>query len=274
MGKLRRYNWFGGGLAWLWLIVIMIPIWFMLVSTFKSQPDYFAGNPLAPPASPTLDNFAQAFDYGFWRYFMNSSIVTIGAVVPMVLFSFMASYAIVRGKSKPIESTRKLFLLGLAIPVQATIVPLYLLVIQMGIYDTLIALILPGIAFGLPLTILILSNFLRDVPKELFESMSVDGCSEWQMMWRLAFPMTQPALVTVTVYQALLQWNSFLFPLILLQSTDNRTLPLFLWNFQGEFATNIPVVLTAVFLSSLPILLLYIVGRRQLVAGMTMGAGK
>ena len=148
------------------------------------------------------------------------------------------------------------------------------MIIEMGLYDTLPALMLPAIAFGLPLTFLILSNSLRDVPKELFESMMVDGCSEWQMMWRLAFPMVRPALVTVAVYQALMQWNGFLFPLILTQSPERRTLPLFLWNFQGEFATNIPSVLAAVFVSSLPIVILYAVGRRQLVAGMTAGVGK
>ena len=84
----------------------------------------------------------------------------------------------------------------------------------------------PGIAFGLPLSILILANFIRDIPNELFESMSLDGCTEWQKLWRLAFPMTQPALVTVAVYQALLSWNGFLFPLILTQSPGKRTLPL------------------------------------------------
>jgi raffinose/stachyose/melibiose transport system permease protein len=122
--------------------------------------------------------------------------------------------------------------------------------------------------------VLIISNALRDVPRELFEAMEVDGCSEWQKMWRLAFPMCQPAIVTVAVYQALMSWNGFLFPLILTQDPSKRTLPLALWTFQGEYATNVPVVMAAVVLSSIPIVLLYAFGRRYLVSGMTAGAGK
>ena len=125
------------------------------------------------------------------RYFLNSVIVTIGAVVPLVLFSFMASYAIVRGDSRLLRFSRTLFLLGLAIPLQATIIPIYLIITRIQMYDSLGALILPSIAFGIPLTVLILCNFIRDVPRELFESMRLDGCTDWQMAWRLAFPLTR-----------------------------------------------------------------------------------
>ena len=274
MNKLRRFNIVGGTLGWLWLVVVLLPIYFVVVTSLKQQSQYFGKNPLAPPLPPSGVNFQQVMDYGFTSYFMNSMIVTIGTVIPLLLFALMASYAMIRGQTRSLGVTRRLFLLGLAIPVQATIVPVYLIIIRMRLYDSLVALILPGIAFGLPLTILILSNFLRDIPKELFESMSVDGCSEWQMLWKLAAPMARPALVTVGVYQALMQWNGFLFPLILTQSPERRVLPLFLWNFQGEYATNIPAVLAAVVLSSLPIVVLYAVGRRQLVAGMTAGIGK
>lgn len=269
-----RRNYLGGAFGFLWLAVILLPIYYVVITAFKSQSTYMGGNPFALPSPPTLENFQAVVEAGFSSYLANSVIVVLGAVLPLVLIAFMASYAIIRGVGWPFSAARRLFLLGLAIPVQATIVPVYLMIIEMGLYDTLPALMLPAIAFGLPLTFLILSNSLRDVPKELFESMMVDGCSEWQMMWRLAFPMVRPALVTVAVYQALMQWNGFLFPLILTQSPERRTLPLFLWNFQGEFATNIPSVLAAVFVSSLPIVILYAVGRRQLVAGMTAGVGK
>ncbi len=274
MNKLRRFNLVGGALGWFWLLVVLMPIYFVVVTSLKPQERYFGKNPLALPLPPSGENFKLVIDLGFSSYITNSAIVTIGTVVPMLLFALMASYAIIRGNSKPTNLTRRLFLLGLAIPVQATIVPIYLIIIRLRLYDSLLALILPAIAFGLPLSILILSNFMRDIPKELFESMSVDGCTEWQMLWKLVFPMTRPALVTVGVYQALLQWNGFLFPLILTQSPERRTLPLFLWNFQGEYATNIPAVLAAVVLSSLPIVILYAIGRRQLVAGMTAGVGK
>src|SRR5699024_624629 len=161
--------------------------------------------------------------------------------------------------------------MGIAIPIQATIIPVYYLIVEMGLYDTLWALILPSIAFAIPITVLILTNFLRDVPKELYESMTVDGASDWQMFRSLVLPLAKPAVVTVGIYDALQVWNGFLFPLVLTQSSEMRVLPLSLWAYQGEFTVNIPAVLAAVMLSALPILVLYIAGRRQLISGLTAG---
>jgi len=269
-----RNNYLGGLFAWLWLAVIIVPIYYVVITTFKDQGAYFTSNPLALPIPPTFTPYQQVVEAGIGRYFLNSVIVTIGAVIPIVLFSFLASYAIVRGDTGFLRFSRALFLFGLAIPLQATIIPIYLIITRIRMYDTLGALILPLIAFGIPLTVLILSNFLRDVPRELFESMRLDGCSEWQMAWRLAFPLVRPAIVTVTIYNALHVWNGFLFPLILTQSPDKRVLPLALWAFQGEYSVNIPAVLAAVVVSTLPILVLYVVGRRQLLSGLTAGFGK
>ena len=269
-----RHNYLGGLLGWIWLAIIILPIYYVVITTFKNQGDYFSSNPLSLPIPPTFAAYGQVIEAGIGRYFLNSVIVTIGTVIPVVLFGFLASYAIVRGNSRFLRFSRWLFLLGLAIPLQATIIPIYLIITRIHMYDSLGALILPSIAFGLPLTVLILSNFLRDVPNELFESMRLDGCTDWQMAWRLAFPLTRPAVVTVGIYNGLNVWNGFLFPLILTQSPDKRVMPLALWAFQGEYSVNIPAVLAAVVLSTLPILVLYVVGRRQLLSGLTAGFGK
>ena len=269
-----RRNYLGGLLAWVWLAIIILPIYFIVVTSFKSQGEYFTENPLALPIPPNLTPYVQVIEKDIATYFLNSVIVSVGAVVPVVLISFLASYAIVRGDNALLRFSRWLFLLGLAIPIQATIIPIYLLIIRLRMYDSLAALILPSIAFGIPLTVLILSSFLRDVPRELFESMKLDGCTDWQMAWKLAFPLTRPAIVTVAIYNGLNVWNGFLFPLILTQSPDKRVMPLALWAFQGEYSTNIPAVLAAVVLSTLPILILYVVGRRQLLSGLTAGFGK
>lgn len=269
-----RRNYLGGLLAWVWLAIIILPIYFIVVTSFKNQGDYFTNNPLAPPIPPNPTPYVEVIEKGIGRYFLNSVIVSVGAVVPVVLISFLASYAIVRGDGVFLRFCRGLFLLGLAIPLQATIIPIYLIIIRLHMYDSLAALILPSIAFGIPLTVLILSSFLRDVPRELFESMKLDGCTDWQMAWRLAFPLTRPAIVTVAIYNGLNVWNGFLLPLILTQSPEKRVMPLALWAFQGEYQTNVPAVLAAVVLSTVPILVLYIVGRRQLLSGLTAGFGK
>jgi raffinose/stachyose/melibiose transport system permease protein len=120
----------------------------------------------------------------------------------------------------------------------------------------------------------VLSNFIRDVPKELFESMRLDGASEWGTLWRLVFPLTRPALVTVTIYNGLGIWNGFLLPLVLTQSPTQRTLPLALWTFEGEYGINVPAITASVVLTTLPILIFYAIGRRQLLSGLTAGFGK
>lgn len=273
---LKDLNWFGGTFSWLWLIVVMLPIYWIVITSFKAQSSYFGSNPLAPPTEPTMDNYRLVVESEFARYFMNSVIVTLGAVVPAVLISFMAAYAIVRGghRSRFLRATNGLFLMGLAIPLQATIIPVYLIIIRLQLYDTLLAIILPSIAFAIPLSVLVLSNFIRDVPKELFESMRMDGATEWGTLWRLVFPLTRPALVTVTIYNGLGIWNGFLLPLILTQSPEQRTLPLALWTFQGQYSVNVPAVLASVVLTTLPILILYAIGRRQLLSGLTAGFSK
>jgi raffinose/stachyose/melibiose transport system permease protein len=273
--KLRQMNWLGGLAGWVWLAIVLIPLYWIVITSLKLQENYFDSNPFALPGSPTLENYKFVWQEGFGRYFLNSVIVTVGAVVPAVLASFMASYAIVRGgTSRFLRAVNGLFLAGLAIPLQATIIPIYLIIIRLKLYDTLLAIILPSIAFAIPLSVLVLSNFLRDVPNELFESMRVDGATEWATLRHLAFPLTRPALVTVSIYQGLTVWNGFLLPLVLTQDPQQRTLPLALSAFQGQYSINVPAVLASVMLTLLPILVLYVVGRRQLVSGLTAGFGK
>ena len=271
----RSRNWLGGVAGWIWLAIVIVPIYWIIITSVKTQANYFATNPLAPPADPTLSNYRMVIASDFVRYFLNSVIVTLGAVVPAVLIAFMAAFAIVRaGGGWFLRSVNAVFLMGLAIPVQATIIPVYLIIIRLHLYDTLLALILPSIAFAIPLSVLVLANFIRDVPKELFESMRMDGASEWGTLWNLAFPLTRPALVTVAIYNGLTIWNGFLLPLVLTQSPNQRTLPLALWTFQGQYSINVPAIAAAVVLTAVPIIALYAIGRRQLLSGLTAGFGK
>ena len=267
-----KRNWLGGLAGWLWLAIIVIPIYWVLITSFKVQSTYYASNPMVPPGDPTLENYAFVLESGFVTYFVNSVIATAGAVVPAVLVSFMAAYAIVRGQQlRFLRLVNGMFLMGLAIPLQATVIPIYLIIIKLRMYDSLMALILPSIAFAIPLSVLVLANFIRDVPRELFEAMRIDGATEWMTMWRLAAPLTRPAILTVTVYNALNIWNGFLLPLVLTQSPDKRTLPLALWSFQGQYSVNVPAIVAAVVLTTLPILALYTFGRRQLLRGLAAG---
>lgn len=272
--RASRPNWMAGIFGWGWLAIIIVPIYWIVITSLKPSSEYFTTNPLLPSTSPTLSAYQLVLENDFAMYFLNSAIVTLGTVIPAVLISFMAAFAIVRGSGRFLRYTNAFLLMGLAIPLQATIIPVYLMIIRLSLYDSLTALILPSIAFSIPLAVLVLSNFIRDVPNELFESMRLDGTSEWGTAWRLAFPLVRPAIATVSIYTGLQVWNGFLLPLVLTQSPDLRVLPLALWTFQGQYSVNVPAVLAAVVLSTLPILAFYIVGRRQLVSGLTAGFGK
>ncbi|MCE0538822.1 carbohydrate ABC transporter permease [Kineosporia rhizophila] len=273
--RLLEINWIGGLGGWVWLIVVILPIYWIVLTSVKSRANYYTTNPLAPPPEISFENYSFVMDAGFMRFFTNTAIVTLGSVIPAILISFMAAFAIIRaGDGRFVRSVNLLFLAGLAIPLQAVIIPVYLIIIRLQLYDTLLAIILPSIAFAIPLTVLILTNFIRDVPKELFESMRMDGASEWRTAWSLAFPLTRPALVTVGIYNALTIWNGFLLPLVLTTDPNQRTLPLALWSFQGQYGVNVPAVAAAVVLTTLPILALYAIGRRQLLSGLTAGFGK
>lgn len=269
-----RVNWPGGIGALLWLVVVVVPIYWVLVTSLRTQQDFFGDHPLAAPAEPTLENYRMVFEAGFARYFLNSGVVTVVAVALTVFVSLLAAYTIVRSGRAWAGRAFSLFLLGLAIPVQSAIIPIFWMITRLGLYDSLTAIILPSAAFAIPITVIIFCSFMRDVPGELFESMRLDGAGEWRILWRLVLPLSKPAILTAAIYNGVNVWNNFLFPLVLTQSEGTRTLPLALWTFQGELTINVPAMMAAVVLSALPPLTLYVFGRRQLVAGLTAGFGK
>lgn len=270
MRRLLRFNLPAGLASVAWLAIVALPVYWMVITSFRHQAGYLTADPLLP-GKPTVAQYHRVIDVGFLTYLRNSALLTAAVCAIVIVFALMASYAIVRGTGWGASGTFRLFLLGLAIPLQATIIPIYYVVSKLHLYDTLPALILPTAAFSLPIAVLILVNFLRDVPSSLFEAMRVDGASEWQMLWRLAAPLSRPALLTVGIFSALQAWNGFLFPLVLTQSSGTRVLPFALYDFQTQFGINVPAVLAAVVLTTLPVLLLYIVGRRQLLGGLTAG---
>ncbi|MFI6347479.1 carbohydrate ABC transporter permease [Streptomyces sp. NPDC050560] len=270
----RRPNVLGGLGGLVWLAVIIVPVYYVVISSLRPQQGFFATNPLALPSKVTFANYSLVLDSGFGRYFLNSAVITAASVVATVVLSLMAAYAVVRSRTRLARGAFSVFLLGLAIPVHATIIPLYYMITRAHLYDSLLALILPSTGFAVPITVLILANFIRDIPGELFESMRMDGATDWRMLRSLVLPLARPAIVTVGIYDALHVWNGFLFPLILTQSPGNRVLPMALWTFQGEFTVNVPAILAAVVLSTLPMLAAYLVGRRSLVRGLTAGFGR
>jgi raffinose/stachyose/melibiose transport system permease protein len=246
----------------------------MFLTSLRPQSDFFTDIPWLPPSHPTLENYSTVLANDFGLYFLNSAFVTVISVVLIVIVSFLVAFVISRIQNHFTRLVFNLLLFGLAIPLQATIIPIYTLITNLQLYDTLFALILPNVAFGIPLSVLVFVTYIRDIPKELHESMMLDGAGYTRILRDLVLPLSRPALTTVVIYETISVWNAFLFPLVLTQSPNVRVLPLALWSYEGQFTVNVPAILAAVFLSATPILLIYIVGRRQLLRGLMAGFSK
>ncbi|MBO0701937.1 MAG: carbohydrate ABC transporter permease [Candidatus Dormibacteraeota bacterium] len=267
----ERPNIVAGVFGVVWLIIVVAPIWYLILSSFRSQATYEVANPWLPEGPFTLGNFMAVMQQGFTTYLRNSILVTVSAVVLTTGLALLAGYAIVRGQTAFTRVVFRLFLLGLAVPGTAVLIPLFFLVTTVHLFDTFWAIVLPSAAFGLPVSVLVMTNFLRDVPTELFEAMAIDGAGERDLLLHLVLPIARPALVAVAVFNTLGAWNGFVFPLILTSSPAFRVLPLAIYNFEGEYTINVPAILATVLISAVPVVLFYAVGRRYLVRGLVAG---
>ncbi|WP_181788442.1 carbohydrate ABC transporter permease [Streptomyces phytophilus] len=268
----RRPNHLAGAGSLVWLFLIGLPLYVMVSATLKSQSEFAQDGPLALPDDFTLDNYTGAFDTGFGRYFLNTLLVTVCVVGIVLLLVPPLSYAIVRSRGRVTTGVFRLFLLGLAIPLQAVIVPMFYLISEAGLYDNLVGVILPTAAFCLPVSALILSGTMRDISRELFEAMAMDGATPRRVFFQLVLPLSRGGLSTIVVFSALQAWNGFLFPLVLTQSDSSKVITLGLYNFKTERGIDAPGLLAAVVLSMIPVLLVYLFARRALVQGL-MGVG-
>ena len=257
-----------------WLVIVAVPLYFLVTTSLRTSSEYLLSGPLTVPTNLSMKNYQLVASSDFGVYFWNTLVVTVGAVAIVLVLALPAAYAIVRSRSAFARRSFTLVLAGLAIPAQATIIPVYLMITKLHLYDTLIAVILPTAAFAIPLAVLVLTAGLRDVPNDLYEAMSMDGASPLRTFFTLAVPLSRGGITTVGIFTAMGAWNGFLFPLVLTQSQSVRVLTLGLWTFQSQFGVNIPAICAAVTLSLVPLLVLYLFGRRQLLSGLTAGFGK
>jgi xylobiose transport system permease protein len=267
-----RPNYFSGFGSLVWLAVVALPLYVMVSATFQTQQGYSSHGPLALPTTFTLQNYIDAFSSGFGLYFVNTLVVTLSVVGIVVLLVPPLCYAIVRSQNRFATGVFRLFLLGLAVPSTAVIVPIFYLISIAGLYDNLLGVILPTAAFAMPVATLIMSGTMRDISPELYEAMAMDGATPLRTFFQLVLPLSKGGLSTIVVCSALQAWNGFLFPLILTQSESTRVVTLGLFNFQTQYGVNVPGLLAAVVLSMVPVLLVYLFARRALVQGL-MGMG-
>jgi raffinose/stachyose/melibiose transport system permease protein len=260
--------------AIIWACIVVFPLYLIVITSLKEQ-GRVVSDPLGLPKVWHWENISLAWQKGhFSTYFQNSVVVTVSTVGIVLILSFFAAYAFARMSFPGKNLIYVLFLVGLAIPGDVLLIPLYYILKDMDLLNKLWALILPGAAFGLSFAILILRSFIEQLPKEILEAAIMDGCSELQVAIKIVVPLCRPALLSLLILNFMWNWNSFIFPVVLIQKDELRTITAGLNYFQGRWVANVPLLMAGTLIIALPVIVVYILFQREFVKGITAGAVK
>ncbi len=252
----------------------MGPILLTLFASLKSEQSFFS-SPASFPVHPDFANYSQAWNQGdLLPAFGNSVLVTVVSVLVSGLFGSMAAYAVVRLRAGHSAAIQGYFLLGLVVPGVVILIPVFVLLHEIGLVGTIGSVILPYCAFTMPLSFLIFLNFFRTVPAEVSEAAYIDGCSHFRTFWSIEMPLVRPAIATVAILNGVFVWNDFLLPLVIETKSSLYTLPVAIVSFFGTYSTAYGLVFASVILASAPMVIFYVLLNRLFVEGITAGAIK
>lgn len=264
-------------LLWVGLVALVVavlyPLLWMVFSSFKDNREIF-DSPWGLPAELRWSNFADAGNAGVVRYFTNSVIVTSASIVTTVLVSAWAAYGLVRLKIPFGGPILGLLLGGLMLAPTVALIPLFGLLQNLRIFDTYWALIVLYTAFRIPFTTFLIRAYMIDLSPDVDEAAQLDGCSPSQTFWRVTLPMCRPILVSAALLHALFAWNEFVFALVFISGNDLKTLPVGLMDMQSRLLTNWPVQFAGLTMAALPMIVLFLIGQRQFLRGLSDGIGK
>lgn len=261
-------------IALICVVVAAAPFYFMIISSFKEQFELLTTGIFAFPKGLFLDNYKAIVGSNFHRYLFNSLFVVSVSLVLILITASFASYPFSRLKFKYNKPLFAIVVAAMAVPIHVTLIPLFQLTQSLHIYDTVWALIGPYVAFNIPISVFILTSFMAEIPKELEEAAEIDGCGKFGTFFKILFPLSKPGLATLAIYNSVNMWNEFSFALVLTQTERSRTLPLSIWEYQGQYAANIPIIMTVLTLCAIPMIIAFIIGQDKLVKGMMAGAVK
>jgi len=255
-------------------VVFIFPMVWMVLSSFKTNRDIFR-SPFGLPKEIDLGRWAEAWEVGnLGRYAVNSAIVTGVSVTLILVLGAAAAFAFSRYRFRGRGLMLGVFALGLLLPLQSYFIAQSKLWTQLALTDTLVGLIIPYTAMGLPLAIYLLKVYLDALPEELFDAARIDGAGDGRMFLELALPLLRPGLATVAIFSALACWNEFLLALLYLQSDDVKTIPTGLLAFSSRYVTDYSLLFSALSIVTIPMVVIYVVFNRQIVEGITAGSVK
>lgn len=254
--------------------ISLYPVLLMILSSFKKSVDIYK-NPLGLPTSFSLETYRTLLSkIPFTTYFLNSLFVSVVSVVLIVVVCSLASFYIARFQFSWNHALFFIFLLGMMIPIKLGIVPLFILMRDLGLINSLWSLILMNMATGIPLSMLILTGFFKTMPYELEEAARIDGAGNLRVLWHVVLPLMRPALGTVVIINFIAAWNDFFFPLIFITEKMKRTIPVGMMSLFGEHSADWGSLFAGLTLASLPMILLFFIASKQFMEGLTAGAIK
>jgi raffinose/stachyose/melibiose transport system permease protein len=256
------------------LAVVLVPLVYAWLGGFRDN-QQLVTKPAALPDPWVLDNYRGVLGTSsFWRQLWNSTLIallTTGFVLPA---ASLAAFVLARYRFRGRELIYGLFTLGLLFPVAVAILPLFVVLRQIGLLSNPLGVALPQAAFALPLSIIIMRPFFRAVPQELQDAAAIDGCGPWRLYRSVMLPLSRPVLSTVAVITLVTSWNAFLLPLLVLVDPNEHTVPIGVNNISTQYTTDYARVLAYTSLAMLPALIFYAFAERQIVGGLTAGAVK
>jgi len=256
------------------ILISLGPFLWVVISSLKTNVEIMSGS-FGLPKIPKFKNYLTAFRLApLTKFYLNSIIVAVSATVLNISLLSMAAYVLARTEFKGRNFFRLMFAVGLLIPGASLLQPLYMTIKQAGLYDNLLALIIVYIGFGLPTSIYVLSSYFSTIPRELEESAYIDGSSFFNTFAKIIVPVAKPAFGTAAVLEFLLCWNEFQFALTLTTGNKNRTIPLALYYFKSQYASDYGAMFAATVLVTIPSIIVYILLQEQVVSGLTAGAVK
>jgi len=257
-----------------WSLLVLFPLWVLVINSFKDRLSIYT-NPFGLPETWHFENYSDVLASGdFLNYFKNSFLVVIISLVLVMFLGAMASYALAKWRSKISNVFYTIFIMGMMIPIKIASLKLMEMVRTLGLFNTIWALVPIYVAMGLPIAVFVLTEFIRQIPKEMSEAAMADGAGQFMILGRIILPLLRPALATVAIYNLIPFWNDLWFPLIFISDEKSKTLLLGVTRLFGQYQTDWSKVLAVLALASIPVLVLYLIFSKQFIKGLTAGGVK
>lgn len=258
-----------------WALINLFPVYWMFTFSLKSNNEIFGENVIGLPKEWLWSNYSKALQVGnIGRYFLNSVIIAVVTIALVMAVALMATFALTRFMWKGRKMMNDFFMLGLTIPIHASIVPIYVTLSKLHMLSTYSSLIIPYAAFSLAMAILICTGFMQEIPIELDEAACIDGCSTWRIFFKIIVPLMKPAVATVSIYTFLQCWNELMFANIFVSDKAHKTLPVGVQALSGQYLTEWGPIGAAMVLATFPMLVFYIFFSKKIQDSFIAGAVK